>query len=54
MNTALVTGGGGFVGSKLSQYLLRNGYSSVVAFDIYHSSDQDEEVDGLQKIQVHD
>ncbi len=53
MKTALVTGGGGFVGGKLCRYLLQNGYSSVTAFDIHHSNDgEEEDSDGLQKIKV--
>lgn len=47
----LVTGGGGFVGGKLCRYLCIEQCSSVIAFDIHHCDDGEEEAN-LQKITV--
>lgn len=51
MSSVFVTGGGGYLGEKLCRYLLQNGYSSVTAFDVYYSDDEND-VDGLIKIKV--
>ena len=50
LSTAFVTGGGGYVGSRLCKELLESGYTRVIAFDI-HFIDKEQE-DKLEKIEV--
>ena len=50
LSTAFVTGGGGYVGSRLCKELLVSGYDRVIAFDIYFIDKEQE--DKLEKIEV--
>ena len=48
---AFVTGGGGYLGSKLCRELVRNGYS-VTAFDLNFFETEDPEQSGIKNIRV--
>ena len=48
---AFVTGGGGYLGSKLCRELVRNGYS-VTAFDLNFPETEDLGKSGITNIQV--
>lgn len=51
MKVAVVTGGGGFVGTQLCLKLLESGYGSVIALDLHFITTTR---DGVKRIQVID
>lgn len=48
---AVVTGSGGYIGTKLCRELIRAGYTSVTGFDVHFTSEEQEE--SITKIKVH-
>ena len=50
LSTAFVTGGGGYVGSRLCKELLKSDYARVIAFDVYFTNKEQE--DKLEKVEV--
>ena len=49
--SAVVTGGGGYVGSRLCQELVKEGYDKVTAIDVHFIGDEREGV--ASKIKVY-
>ena len=52
MKAAFVTGGGGYLGSKLCRELVRDGYS-VTAYDLsFHGVENELQATGINRIHV--
>ena len=50
--SALVTGGGGYVGNRLCHQLVTSGYTEVTAIDVHFIKDEKNGVDAVNKIKV--